>query len=91
LDLEKEFQEFLSPKKRAGLYRGCIPLPNKDKLIKMLNYMNTSHLCQIFSIKKNNLSVRLHNLNIWPSKIPKKIAKQKANRFFEKYYNLYIK
>ncbi len=90
-DLEEKFQEFLSPKNRAGLYRNAIPLPNKNKLIKMLKFMNTTHLCQIFEIKKNNLSVRLHNLNIYPSKILNRLNKKRSERFFKKYMNLYIK
>lgn len=89
-DLEEKFQEFLSPKNRAGLYRNAIPLPNKNKLTKMLRFMNTSHLCKIFKIKKSNLSVRLHNLNIWPSKISNRLSKKQSERFFTKYMNLYI-
>jgi hypothetical protein len=90
-DLEEKFQEFLSPKNRAGLYRNAIPLPNKNKLIKMLKFMNTTHLCQIFKIKKSNLSQRLHNLNIWASKIPNRLNKKQSERFFKKYMNLYIR
>lgn len=90
LNLEDEFKSFMSPKKREG-YENKIALPDKDKLQKMLNYMNTVHLAKLFGMTPTGMNYRLNKLGVSWTRKRKAQEITRANKFYSKYSKIFYK